>query len=353
MAPTTGVVRDPIFTEHLAGYPHVESPRRLEVLYDLLDGPEMKDGFVVLSPRDADEEELGWVHSKDHIARIAATDGKPHVSLDPDTHTTPMSYKAAKKAVGGLLVLIDALFDGHIHNGFGLVRPPGHHAESDRAMGFCLFNNVACAAKYAMQRYSVKKVLIVDWDLHHGNATQNSFYEDPDVLYFSTHQFPHYPGSGSATEVGRGAGEGFTINVPLPPGQGDAEYFQIFNRLLRPVAESFRPELILISAGFDAYIDDPLGGMRVTAKGYGALTHLLMELADTYCSGRLVLTLEGGYHLGGLEASTAHVLKQLHGEPVLAEEELAALAKSPPSPLVKKIIDIQSRFWPSLSRPGG
>jgi acetoin utilization deacetylase AcuC-like enzyme len=326
----------------------VESPRRLEVIYETLDGPDMKNCFVDLPPREADEETLARVHSQSHIRRVAATAGKPHTSLDPDTHTTAMSYQAAKMAVGGLCVLIDGVFEEAIKNGFALVRPPGHHAESDRAMGFCLFNNVACAAKYAMHRYDVRRILIVDWDLHHGNATQNTFYDDQNVLYVSTHQFPHYPGSGSLTEVGRGAGKGFTINVPLPPGQGDAAFFQIFQKILVPVAESFRPELILISAGFDTYIDDPLGGMNVTARGYRALTRIIMDLAETHCSGRLVVTLEGGYHLAGLQISTAGVLRELSQEDSLTAAEITALETAPEPPVLKEVIGIQSNFWPNL-----
>jgi acetoin utilization deacetylase AcuC-like enzyme len=348
MPKRTGIVRHPIYTQHLAGYPHVESPRRLEVIYEALDGPDMKHRFVDLPPREADEASLARVHSRNHIRRVAATAGKPQTSLDPDTQTTAMSYQAAKMAVGGLFVLIDAVFEGAIKNGFALVRPPGHHAESDRAMGFCLFNNVACAAKYAMHEYDVQRILIVDWDIHHGNATQKTFYDDQDVLYFSTHQYPHYPGSGSLTEVGRSAGEGFTINVPLSPGQGDAAFFQIFKKILVPVAESFRPELILISAGFDTYVDDPLGGMNVTAKGYRALTRIMMDLAETYCSGRLVVTLEGGYHLGGLQISTTEVLRELSQEGFLTPEEMTALETAPEPPVIKEVIGIHSDFWPNL-----
>lgn len=348
VTPKTGVVRHPIFTEHLAGYPHVESPRRLEIIYDALDGPDLVDRLTPLSPREADDDALARVHTEGHIRRIAATAGKPHTALDPDTQTTPMSHEAARMAVGGVLVLIDALFDGRVKNGFALVRPPGHHAESDRAMGFCLFNNIACAARYAMKTHGVKKILIVDWDLHHGNATQHAFDEDPDVVYFSSHQFPHYPGSGSLREVGRGPGEGTTINVPLTPGHGDGDFYQIYKTILVPVAESFRPELVLVSAGFDTYTDDPLGGMNVTPKGYAALTRLMMEIAETHCSGRLALTLEGGYHLAGLQTSTVHVLRELSGDSLLTGEDLSALTAAPYPSVLDKVIAIHRPFWPNL-----
>jgi acetoin utilization deacetylase AcuC-like enzyme len=348
MSSSTGVVRHDIYKEHLADYPHVERPQRLQVIYDMLDGRDMADGFLTIPPRPATHEELAWIHSQSHIQRVAATDGKPHASLDPDTQTTPRSYEAAKLAAGGLFSLIDKIFDGTVQNGFALVRPPGHHAERDRAMGFCLFNNVALGACYAMNTYSVNKVLIADWDIHHGNATQNSFYGDPRVLYFSTHRFPYYPGSGNITEVGRGQGKGFTVNVPLSPGHGDMEFYQIFKQILAPIARAFEPELILVSAGFDTYVDDPLGGMRVTPKGYGALTRIMMDLAESYCSARLAMTLEGGYHLAGLRESTKAVLKELVHDTTLTQRDLEALEQGPAPPIVDEVRKVQKPYWPSL-----
>ncbi|MBW1770953.1 MAG: histone deacetylase, partial [Deltaproteobacteria bacterium] len=303
MSSTTGIVCHDIYKKHLAGFPHVESPERLQVIYDMLDGADMAGKFVSISPRPATHDELAWIHSRSHIERVAATDGKPHASLDPDTQTTPLSYQAAKLAAGGLFSLVDRIFDGTVKNGFALVRPPGHHAEEDRAMGFCLFNNVAIGARYAMETYGLKRILILDWDLHHGNATQKSFYEDPDVLYFSTHQYPHYPGTGSLGEVGTGEGVGFTVNVPLFPGYGDDDFFKIIEQILYPIGSAFKPELVFVSAGFDTYVEDPLGGMRVTPKGYAAMTRLMMDFAKTCASERLAITLEGGYHLEGLRES--------------------------------------------------
>jgi acetoin utilization deacetylase AcuC-like enzyme len=348
MSSHTGIIRHDIYKEHLAGYSHVESPERLQVIYDMLDTAEMADKLMSISPRPATHEELAWVHTESHIQRVASTDGKSHASLDPDTQTTPLSYQAAKMAVGGLFALIDKIFDGTIQNGFALVRPPGHHAESDRAMGFCLFNNVAFGALYAMNTYSVKRVLIVDWDLHHGNATQNTFYGHPGVLYLSTHQFPHYPGSGSLTEVGRGEGKGFTVNVPLWPGHGDAEFYQIFNQILVPIAKTFKPEFIIVSAGFDTFVDDPLGGMRVTPKGYAALTRVMMDLAETHCSGKLAFTLEGGYHLAGLRESVKAVLKELAYGSVLTKEDTDAFEQGNPSPIVEEVKKVQRQYWPEL-----
>lgn len=348
MSSSTGVVRHDLYKEHLVGYPHVESPKRLEVVYDMLEGADMAEKFVTISPRSATEEELAWVHSESHVQRVAATDGKPHSSLDPDTQTTPQSYQAAKLAAGGLFFLIDNIYDGTVRNGFALVRPPGHHAERDRAMGFCLFNNVALGARYVMNTYSVKRVLIVDWDLHHGNATQNTFYGDSAVLYFSTHQFPYYPGSGNLTEVGHGDGKGFTLNVPLWPGHGDEEFFQIFKQILCPIASAFKPEFILISAGFDTYVDDPLGGMKVTPKGYAALTRTMMQIAKTCCSDKLAITLEGGYHLEGLRESVKAVLKELVGDSILTQDDIESFEKSPAPAIVEEVVKAQRLYWPIL-----
>ncbi len=348
MSSRTGVVCHNLYKEHLAGSPHVESPERLQVIYDMLDAADMAGKFLSVSPRPATHDELAWVHSHSHIERVAATEGKAHVSLDPDTQTTPLSYQAAKLAVGGLFSLVDNIFDGSIENGFALVRPPGHHAERDQAMGFCLFNNVALGARYAMNTYGVKKILIIDWDLHHGNATQNSFYTDPDVLYFSTHQYPYYPGTGGLREAGDGDGTGLTVNVPLSPGYGDGDFFKIFEQILSPIASTFEPELIFVSAGFDTYVGDPLGGMKVTPQGYAAMTRLIMDLAKQYASGRVAITLEGGYHLTGLRESVKAVLKELVGDSVLTPSNLEALEKGTAPPIVDDVIQVQEPYWPTL-----
>jgi acetoin utilization deacetylase AcuC-like enzyme len=348
MSSSTGVVCHDVYKQHLAGLPHVESPQRLQVIYEMLNATDMAGRFVDISPRPATHDELAWVHSNSHIERVAGTDGKSHVSLDPDTQTTPLSYQAAKLAAGGLFSLVDKIFDGTVRNGFALVRPPGHHAERDRAMGFCLFNNVALGARYAMNTYGVKRILIVDWDLHHGNATQNTFYRDPDVLYFSTHQYPYYPGSGGLTEVGQEDGQGFTVNVPLRPGHGDADFFRIFRQVLYPIASAFRPELIFVSAGFDTYVGDPLGGMKVTPQGYAAMTRLLMDLAGTYASERVAITLEGGYHLAGLRDSVKAVLMELVGDSILTADNLEAFEKGVAPGVIDDVIQVQRPYWSSL-----
>jgi acetoin utilization deacetylase AcuC-like enzyme len=234
------------------------------------------------------------------------------VSLDPDTSISPGSLPAAYLAAGGVLAAADAIMAGHVQNAFCAVRPPGHHAERDRAMGFCLFNNVGIAARYIQRRHGLARVLIVDWDVHHGNGTQQAFYEDPSVLFFSTHQYPHYPGTGRATECGEGAGKGLTINVPMSPGQGDKDYREVFEKVLVPAVDRFEPNFVLISAGFDAHRDDPLAGMALTEDGYEALSRIVLDIARRHCHGRVLSCLEGGYNLQALSASVErHLLAML------------------------------------------
>jgi acetoin utilization deacetylase AcuC-like enzyme len=340
---TTGIIRDPIFLEHLQGVGHVESPRRLEVVYEMLD--RSFGGQLALVPsRAAAFEELAAIHGPDHIRRVAATTGRSLVALDPDTQTTARSYEAALQAAGGLPALIDHLLAGRLDNGFALVRPPGHHAEAHRAMGFCLFNNVAVGAAYARQKHGLGRILIIDWDLHHGNGTQHSFWNDPQVLYFSTHQYPYYPGTGGLDETGGKEAPGFTVNVPLAGGCLDEDFVQIFERILLPIGRQFQPDLILVSAGFDTYYEDPLGAMMVTPQGFARLTRLVMELARSLCQNRLLLVLEGGYHLEGLRQSVRAVLKELSGHSLLTLEE-ARGDNRPDLPVVQRVWAMQQKYW--------
>ncbi|HPD60753.1 MAG TPA: histone deacetylase, partial [Thermodesulfobacteriota bacterium] len=258
----TGIVRDDFYKKHINGYSHPECPERLEIIYEMLDQPEMNGVFKKIFPREATEEEITAIHTPSYYRIVSETAHRRGITpLDADTSAGPDSFRAAKLAAGGFLSLLETIQDGLLENGFALVRPPGHHAEANRAMGFCIFNNVAIGAQYLIKKFSLSKVLIVDWDLHHGNGTQHSFYENPQVLYFSTHQHPFYPGTGNFDDVGEKKGKGFTINVPLQPGAGDEEYATIFNKILIPVAHEFCPNFILVSAGFDIHFGDPLGGM--------------------------------------------------------------------------------------------
>lgn len=340
----TGIVVDKRYMEHDPGSHHVESPERLRAIYELFEDPDFKDKFVKVEPRQATHEELYWNHTKGHIERIAATAGKAFSCLDPDTRTSETSYDVALLAVGGVFSLIDALFDKKITDGFALVRPPGHHAEADQAMGFCLFNNIALGAHYLINRYGLKKILIVDWDIHHGNGTQHSFYDRSDVLYFSTHQFPYYPGTGNFSETGSGAGEGYTVNVPLPGGQDEGEYTAIFQNILRPVALEYKPEIALVSAGFDIYYKDPLGTMQVTEKGFAGLTRILMDIAEACCKKRLLLVLEGGYNVLGQKESVRAVLNELSGTSILSQD-FVPTGKNQAPVVIKKVRDVHKKYW--------
>lgn len=338
---TTGLVFDPRFLLHRAPYDHPEHPGRLAAIHGRLEAEGLAGRCVAVEAREATRAELRRIHTDAHIDAIAATATRDFAQLDPDTYACRDSNEAALLAAGGLIDLARAVGEGRLSNGFALLRPPGHHAEADRAMGFCLFNNVAVAAKAAQawgaasavqDSGCARRVLIVDWDLHHGNGTQHSFWEDPSVLYFSTHQSPFYPGTGALDEIGGGAGRGFTVNVPFPPGCGDAEYLAAFDRVLLPLARAFAPDLVFVSAGFDAADGDPLGSMRISPAGYARMTQRLLSLAG----GRVVLALEGGYDLEAISLSAAASLRVLLGDPA-AEEETTE--PSPPSSIVARILD--------------
>lgn len=341
----TAIVKDPIYFEHKTGDYHPESPERLVVVYEMLERDDMVETFETLRPRKATKQEIELIHTSSHFERIAATAGLPSLSFDPDTPISERSFEAALFAVGGILLGIEKIMGGDVENVFALVRPPGHHAEADRAMGFCLFNNIAIGVMYAIKKYSLDRILVVDWDLHHGNGTQHSFSADNRVLYFSTHQFPHYPGTGDFSEVGEGKGRGFTINVPLQAGRGDDDYRSIFKRILEPVADLFKPQLVLVSAGFDIYFDDPLGGMKVTHRGFAALTQMLMHIAERHAGGRLLLTLEGGYHLQGLREGVRAVLQRLTGEDSKNYSMDINETERESEYVIEKTASIQKEFW--------
>ncbi|MGH7230358.1 MAG: histone deacetylase family protein [Nitrospiraceae bacterium] len=308
----TGFVYHPDYLNHDMGSGHPESPERVRVIVNRLMANGVLGRLHPIDPVLPSDEWITWVHAPSYVSSLKArAPASGRVSLDPDTSLSVGSLPAAYRAVGGALAAADAIVTGQIEHAFCAVRPPGHHAEHDRAMGFCLFNNVAIAARYLQHRHQLRRVLIVDWDVHHGNGTQHTFYQDPSVLFFSTHQYPYYPGTGRATERGEGAGDGTTINVPMTSGQGDDDYRDVFEQVLVPAAETFKPEFIIISAGFDAHRDDPLAGMGLTEDGYGMLTDIVAGIARRHCNGRILSCLEGGYNLKALAASVERHLISL------------------------------------------
>lgn len=327
---TTGVVIDRRYMEHDMGAWHPESPARVEALLRTLE-EDPPVPFRRLEPRPATEEDLALVHERGYIDYVRSTEGKT-VPMDPDTTAGPKSWPTALLAAGGFLEALDRIMDGTVSNAAALVRPPGHHAEASRAMGFCLFNNVAVGAEHLVRRHGLRRVLVVDWDLHHGNGTEHAFYERGDVLYFSTHQVPLYPGTGAVSAFGHGDGLGFNLNVPLIAGKGDADFLHIFESVLAPVAAQFEPEFILVSAGFDIAARDPLGRMEVTPAGFGAMAASLRAMAERTAGGRLAVILEGGYDLRSLTEGVKEVLKAMASETVPSGDRPAI---GPPSPSLR------------------
>ena len=308
----TGLVYHPAYLEHDMGPGHPESPNRLRAIMQRLEDTGTAAQLTRIDPRRAEDEWITQIHSPsyvDALNRHVPTNGR--VSLDPDTSLSPGSLHAAYLAAGGALAAVDAIMVDQIEHAFCAVRPPGHHAEAGRAMGFCLFNNVAIAARYVQKKYGLTRVLIVDWDVHHGNGTQHSFEDDPSVLFFSTHQYPHYPGTGRGTDQGKGSGKGYTINVPMEADEGDEEYHAIFLKSLVPAADDFKPEFVIISAGFDAHKDDPLASMGLTESGYEDLTNIVAAIAKRHANGRILSSLEGGYNLTALARSVEAHIKAL------------------------------------------
>jgi acetoin utilization deacetylase AcuC-like enzyme len=305
-----GLVYDSIYLEHDTG-DHVENSQRLVTTISYLEETGIKEKLTMLSPRPASMEELEMVHAPEYISSVKNKAERGGGWLDPDTVMCPKSYEVALYAAGGLLTAVEAAMKGEVDSAFALVRPPGHHALRSRAMGFCIFNNVAITAKFALSNFNLDRVLIADFDVHHGNGTQDTFYADPQVLYFSTHEYPFYPGTGRMEEIGTGEGAGTTVNVPMAAGWGDEEYLRAFNEVLVPVARRFRPQLILVSAGFDPHWADQLAMMRVSITGFAQMVMILKKLAAELCQGRLIFTLEGGYNLRVVASSIKAVFDVL------------------------------------------
>lgn len=347
-----GIVRDSRYLEHKTGVHHIEVPRRLETIYSMIDTNGFKDTLTLIPPRFASLEEIEMVHTPDYIEKILDTAGEPLRYLDPDTVTSEATCQAAFLAAGGVLEAVRTVVTGELDTAFAFVRPPGHHAERNRQMGFCIFNNVALAAEYCRKQFGLKRILIVDWDVHHPNGTQHIFERSPEILLFSTHRFPFFPGTGAMNEIGFDRGAGYTINVPLPTQRDDSDFAEVYRKILLPVALEFQPELVLVSAGFDTHHDDPIGGMRLTENGYAYLTDLLLGLADTVCQGKIVFILEGGYDLGGLRKSIKAVLETMRSgipDAVKLKIEKGLRDTSPVPDIIANVRDVLEPYWKCCS----
>jgi acetoin utilization deacetylase AcuC-like enzyme len=337
---TTALIYDPIFLEHVTPERHPEQPTRLQAAIEVLQGLNWMEraGLVQLAPRAASEEELTLIHTEAYVqhvrhaaeraSRVEQETGRKTQFFATDTYVSAQSYAAAIHAAGAPLTAIDAIMQGEIQNAYCLVRPPGHHALVDSGMGFCLFNNVAIAARYALEKCGLERVMIIDYDVHHGNGTQDAFYEDPRVLYFSVHQAPFYPGTGLSGELGAGSGLGKTVNVPLPATTGYDVYEAVFRQVMAPIADRFDPQLILVSAGFDAHWTDPVGEMYLSTSAFAALNTIIIELARSLCDGRLVMVQEGGYNIEATGCCAATCINLLLGDDAAVDAQGPAPAKS-------------------------
>lgn len=305
-----GIVRDERYLEHKPGHTHPEHPRRLRAIYRMLE-TDFPTGLIDVAPELATLDQLELAHTPAYVKRVLKTADQDYTSLSPDTPASAKTYLAAWLAVGGCLKAIDALLSNKLDACFALIRPPGHHALPARAGGFCIFNNPAIAARYAAKSYGLKRILIVDWDVHHGNGINELFYDQKGVLYFSTHDPLLYPFSGAIENAGKDRGEGYTINVPLPRPFGDQDMLYLYREILEPVIKRYRPQLIIVDAGFDGHAEDPIGRMNMTEKVFGSLTRLLLNLREEADSPPVLLTLEGGYSPRALALSVKEVLQAL------------------------------------------
>lgn len=338
-----GLCLDPMFGEHDAGAGHPERPERLEAVRRGLRDGGLEGDLLSFAPRAATPEELLRVHTAAHVDRLAAAAGR-HVRFDPDTAAGPRSHAAALAAAGSVADAVERVLEGSLDRAFCAVRPPGHHATPGRAMGFCLLNNVAIGVAAALAR-GLKRIAVIDFDVHHGNGTQETFWRDPRVLFVSSHQFPYYPGTGDLDEVGEGDGRGFTVNLPMPAGQGDGEYRRAFREIVEPIGRAFDPELVLVSAGFDAHRNDPLGGMEMSAAGFAELMDVCLAVASGAARGRLVAVLEGGYGTDGIAESTAAVVGRMLGRPF---SDPATATRPDFGALLETYRTMHSRYWPVL-----
>lgn len=331
----TSIMTDPRYNAH-TNPNHVERAQRLEAIEKAINASGLREQLHALPAREASEDELTAVHQPSYIDSIRRFGEQGGGELDPDTYMTSASWEAATWAAGGTTHLLETVINGESNNGFALVRPPGHHATASRAMGFCLINNIAVAARQAITRMGLERVAIVDYDVHHGNGTQDIFYQDPNILYISSHAYPFYPGTGTVDEIGTNEGQGTTLNLPLPLGLGDKGYQRAFEQVVIPALHQWKPQAILVSAGYDAHWNDPIGHMILSVSGYAQMTKMLFDAAAEICNGRIIFVLEGGYNLASLGHCVVSTLQVLSGQE-LDEDPLGVITA--PEPEVSGIIN--------------
>jgi len=339
------LIYDDIYLNHETGE-HPENKRRVLSIMGALRRLGLMDSIELRKPRKAELKEISYIHSEDYIEEVRRICASGGGYLDYDTPLSPQSFEVALYSAGGLLICVEEMMEERFQRGMAVVRPPGHHAEINAGMGFCIFNNVAISARHLQYRYGLRKILIIDWDVHHGNGTQQAFYYDPNVLFFSLHQSPFYPGTGKANEVGSGEGEGFTVNVPLPAGCTNSVYHLVFEEILSPIFQEFSPEFVLISAGFDAHFLDPIGGMNLTSDGFAQISEIVRELSKS--TRGVALVLEGGYHLDALGYSVAKTVKVFSESEVEFEEPyIPPVDRISQRALqsIKEVMKIQKNYW--------
>ncbi len=345
----TALYYDPIFLEHDTGYGHPERSDRLRAIISELQATGLYEQLELRSPREATIDEIALVHPSGYIEGVKRVSDSGGGYLDMDTVISLRTFDAALKAAGANLEAVESIMAGEIDNAFCLVRPPGHHALPAKGMGFCIFDNLAIAARYAMRNLEIDRILVVDWDAHHGNGIQDTFYDDDRLLYVSLHQYPHYPGSGGSSEIGSGKGEGFNVNFPFPAGTGEQVYFAAFERLIVPIARSFGPQLIMIACGLDGHYGDPLCSLRLNAVSFGRMASLLVDLAAELCEGRIMASIEGGYGLKGISNSMVNIMAALSGLDILADDSVGAPEPSRQErglSIIEETGSYHARFWP-------
>jgi len=327
---------------------HPERKERLEAIKRKLDQEEFQEITRHLEPDYARLEDITLVHDSSYVETVEKSCREDRGFLDMDTYIVPQSYEVALLSAGGALKGLEEIMEGDLNKVFCFIRPPGHHAERNKAMGFCLFNNIAIAAEKARKKYGVNRIAIVDWDVHHGNSTQNTFYQENEVLFISTHQSPAFPGTGYLDEIGRGKGEGYTINIPMTTGSGNGDYVKVFSEVIIPVLEEYRPQLLMVSAGHDAHGRDPLANMNLTEDGYFYMAGELARIADKHCQGRMLLTLEGGYNLEAQANSVGNVIKALSQKNGEQETPDTNISGNMTVNNIEKVRGYLGKYWDAL-----